>query len=133
MFIKICLLSILLSTLSFSNNIKINIQINTNEKSEKEIISAIYNILKLEKIQVKILKEVSKEFKLEKVPLNCKININKAPLSELVKIKGIGPKLAGTILQRRKLAHFTKLSQIKLIKGIGPKKYEAICKCIVLK
>lgn len=62
-----------------------------------------------------------------------KININKATSKELVRIRGIGPVLAGRIISyREKYGPFKKTEDIKKIKGIGEKTFEKIRKEIIL-
>ena len=56
-----------------------------------------------------------------------KVNINKATVPDLVKIKGIGQKYAERIVAYRdKNGPFKKIEDITNVKGIGPKKFEAI-------
>jgi len=55
------------------------------------------------------------------------VNINTAGIKDLIKLKGIGPALAGRILEYRRLrGEFTKAEEIKEVRGIGPKKFRAI-------
>ena len=55
-----------------------------------------------------------------------KININQASASELIQLKGIGPKLAERIVQyREEHGPFRVPEDIMKVKGIGPKKWEA--------
>ena len=56
-----------------------------------------------------------------------KVNINKATVPELVKIKGIGEKYAERIVAYRdKNGPFKKIEDITNVKGIGPKNFEVI-------
>ncbi len=56
-----------------------------------------------------------------------KVNINKATVPDLVKIKGIGQKYAERIVvYRDKNGPFKMIEDITNVKGIGPKKFEAI-------
>ena len=55
-----------------------------------------------------------------------KININTAPLEELVKLKGIGPAYAEKIITYRETnGPFEKPEGIIKVKGVGRKTYEA--------
>jgi competence protein ComEA len=54
-----------------------------------------------------------------------KININKAPLEELIQLKRIGPKYAKRIIEyREKKGPFKAPEDIVKVKGIGPKTLE---------
>ena len=56
-----------------------------------------------------------------------KININNATETELIKLKNIGPALAGRIISYRALhGPFIRKEDIKNVKGIGDKKYSSI-------
>lgn len=56
-----------------------------------------------------------------------KINLNSADRKELESIKGIGPALAGRILEyRAKHGPFQKTEDLLAVKGIGPKKLKKI-------
>lgn len=59
--------------------------------------------------------------------LGGKVNINTASSPELQKITGIGPALAGRILEYRKSkGGFNKVEDLKKVKGIGNKKFDKI-------
>ncbi|MBW1848510.1 MAG: helix-hairpin-helix domain-containing protein [Deltaproteobacteria bacterium] len=63
-----------------------------------------------------------------------KININKAPVSELVKLNKVGEKYAIRIVDyRKKNGPFKKPEDIMNVKGIGIKIYEANKGVIVVK
>jgi endonuclease YncB( thermonuclease family) len=49
-----------------------------------------------------------------------KLDLNKATVTELMKIKGIGPVLAGRIIEARP---FKSADELRRVKGIGPKKF----------
>ena len=54
-----------------------------------------------------------------------KININRAPIVELKKLKRIGPVLAQRIVEyREKYGSFETPEDIMKVKGIGPKTFE---------
>ncbi|MGV8074222.1 MAG: ComEA family DNA-binding protein [Syntrophobacteraceae bacterium] len=59
--------------------------------------------------------------------LEGKVNINKAPASELEKLPGIGAKTAELIIaEREKSGGFKSTDDLKNVKGIGDKKFEKI-------
>lgn len=61
------------------------------------------------------------------------ININKAAKDELVKLKHVGPVLAGRIISyREKYGPFRDKEGLRKVKGIGEKTYEKIAEQIVL-
>lgn len=64
--------------------------------------------------------------KAEKLKNYGKININNAPKSELKKLPGIGDKTADLIINYRINNKFNTISDILKIKGIGPKKFDAL-------
>lgn len=58
---------------------------------------------------------------------STKIDLNKATVQELVKLKGIGKKFAERIIEYRKEnGNFKKIEDIMNVKGIGQKKFDAI-------
>lgn len=62
-----------------------------------------------------------------KITKNSKININKASISELKQITGIGESTANKIIDyRENVGKFKKIEDIKEVKGIGASKYESI-------
>lgn len=62
-----------------------------------------------------------------KITKNSKININKASISELKQITGIGESTANKIIDyRENVGKFKKIEDIKEVKGIGDSKYESI-------
>ena len=62
-----------------------------------------------------------------KITKNNKININKASISELKQITGIGESTANKIIDyRENVGKFKKIEDLKEVKGIGDSKYESI-------
>lgn len=62
-----------------------------------------------------------------KITKNSKVNINKASISELKQITGIGESTANKIIDyRENVGKFKKIEDIKEVKGIGDSKYESI-------
>jgi len=56
-----------------------------------------------------------------------KIDINKAGVKDLEMLKGVGPKLAGEIVEYRKTnGPFKSIKDLMKVKGIGPKKFESL-------
>lgn len=73
------------------------------------------------------------EFDETEIKKSKKIDINTANKEELVRVKGIGPVLAGRIISyREKYGPFKKIEDIKEIKGIGGKTFEKIRKGLTL-
>ena len=62
-----------------------------------------------------------------KITKNNKININKASITELKQITGIGESTANKIIDyRENVGKFKKIEDIKEVKGIGDSKYKSI-------
>ena len=58
---------------------------------------------------------------------SAKVDLNKATVKELVKLKGIGKKYAERIIEyREKNGDFEKIEDLMKVKGIGQKKFDAI-------
>ncbi len=65
---------------------------------------------------------------------NLVVNINTAPVAQLVKLPGIGPKKAQRIVElRRKLGGFKRLEDIMKVKGIGEKTFRRIRRFLTLR
>ncbi len=63
-----------------------------------------------------------------------KININTAPVEELIKLKRIGPKYAEKIVQyREEIGPFKSVEDLAQVKGIGSKTVEVNKDIIVVK
>jgi comEA protein len=62
-----------------------------------------------------------------------KININKASVSELTRLPGVGPRIAERIYEYRKqVGKFKSVEELLNVKGIGPKKLEKMRPYITL-
>jgi competence ComEA-like helix-hairpin-helix protein len=60
-----------------------------------------------------------------------KININRAGLPEIMKLKGIGPALGARIIEcRGRLGGFKSKNDLLQVKGLGPKRLEKIAPLI---
>jgi len=55
-----------------------------------------------------------------------KININTAPVSQLVDLNGVGEKTALKIVEYRKKHQFTEVEDLMNVKGIGQKTFDKI-------
>ena len=59
-----------------------------------------------------------------KILLGIPINLNTATVEDLSSLPGIGPGIAGKIINFRNThGEFTKLDDLKMVKGIGPKRF----------
>ena len=63
---------------------------------------------------------------------DAKIDVNAAGEAELMRLPGIGPALAGRIVQSRENAPFASIEDLRRVKGIGGKTLEAIRSYIVV-
>jgi len=54
------------------------------------------------------------------------VDINTASAQELTELPGIGPVIAGKIVEYREAHPFATVDEIQEVKGIGPAKFEAI-------
>lgn len=54
------------------------------------------------------------------------VNINTAAKSQLITLPGIGPALAGRIIEQRAVAPFQSVDDLQRVRGIGPAKLERI-------
>jgi competence ComEA-like helix-hairpin-helix protein len=59
-------------------------------------------------------------------PLTGAVNVNTAPLEELCTLPGIGPHLAGLIIEARALSPFYYAEDLKSVRGIGDRRLEQI-------
>ncbi len=66
-------------------------------------------------------------------PTGGKININTASSQKLETLPGIGPGLAGRIIQYRTKRKFLSINDIQDVPGIGPKRYAAIKNMITVR
>jgi competence protein ComEA len=55
-----------------------------------------------------------------------RVNLNTASVDELVKLPGIGPKLAEAIVEQRSHEPFAHAEDVRKVKGIGDKLYDRI-------
>lgn len=62
-----------------------------------------------------------------------KININTATKKELMKLKGVGDKIADRIIEYRKIQPFEKPEDIMKVKGIAQKVFDANKDLIIVK
>jgi competence ComEA-like helix-hairpin-helix protein len=62
----------------------------------------------------------------KKPPPSAAIDVNRATVAELQKLPGIGPTLAGRIVEKRQQRPFAGVEELRKVKGIGPKTYEAL-------
>ena len=61
------------------------------------------------------------------------VNVNRAPIEELMKLDGIGPVLAHRIIEYRlQNGPFKDRDEIKEVPGIGPKKFDSIRDYIII-
>lgn len=93
--------------------------INLSQKLEDEMKIHVY---KLGENTSKIDEKTSKDDKSS----NNKVNINKADLSELTTLPGIGKSRAEEIISYRKTKKFKSIEDIKNISGIGKKTFEKL-------
>jgi len=62
-----------------------------------------------------------------------KVNINTASIEELVTLPGVGPTLAGRIVEyREKTGQFASVEELLNVKGIGEKNFEKIAEWLTV-
>jgi len=61
------------------------------------------------------------------------LELNRADSLALVALPGVGPALAGRILERRRREAFRNLEELLEIKGIGPKKFSQLRDLLVVR
>ena len=67
------------------------------------------------------------DYSAQESPKSSKVNINKADVSELQNLPGVGVSLAEKIFNYRKEnGNFKKIEDLKNVNGIGEKKFEAL-------
>ncbi len=81
-------------------------------------------IEKLERKPVPIPPAVGKGAKIHST--DAKIDVNAAGEAELMRLPGVGPALAGRIVQYRANAPFASIDDLRKVKGIGAKTLDAI-------
>ena len=82
---------------------------------------------------VEVIYSSAEEEKAEPPDNNDKILLNQATKEDLMKIAGIGEKLAERIIQyREEIGGFTDLEQLKNVEGIGDAKYASIIEQVIL-
>jgi len=68
----------------------------------------------------------------KKKPLSAPMSINRATAAELCRIKGVGPALAGKIIEyRTRKGPFRSARDLDKVPGIGDKKLKAICEWVI--
>ncbi|MCK4423385.1 MAG: helix-hairpin-helix domain-containing protein [Candidatus Omnitrophica bacterium] len=85
-------------------------------------------------LEVKVSEVVPVQENIDQILLEARmVNINKDDKEKIVSLPGIGPVLAGRIVQYRKInGSYQKPDQLMDVSGIGPKKFEQIKKYIVV-
>lgn len=63
-------------------------------------------------------------------PAPALLDLNQASAAQLEELPGIGPALAGRIVEYRQRRPFRSVSQLRYVKGIGPSKYSALHKLV---
>ena len=109
--ISLIIFSVLISCLTIAYSFKMNQDITPHASAETDIL---------------VLAQKS-------ITQSKSININTANRHMLTNLPGIGPKLAGRIIEYRD-AHglFSSREEITQVKGIGEKKYQAISEMITV-
>lgn len=104
-----------------------------NLTRQEKIVILFISLVSLVGIVLNYLSKNNPEFKnyFSAISINksrsLKINLNKAGLSELTGLPGVGPELAKRILDYRNVyGEFRDIEDIKKIKGIGESKFELL-------
>lgn len=63
---------------------------------------------------------------------SSKLDLNQASAAQLEQLPGIGPALAGRIVEYRQRRPFRSVSQLRYVKGIGPNKYGALRELVMV-
>lgn len=69
---------------------------------------------------------------LEATQTPSKLDLNQASAAQLEQLPGIGPALAGRIVEYRQRRPFRSVSQLRYVKGIGPNKYGALHELVMV-